>query len=929
LLILSGQIAAMRKQRFGDALVANVRDAGGEAGWTEDRNAVVLGATPKAGAGYKFEFEQRGFIETVTTPMGRKWRQKVDGQGRILETVTPSESRISHQRDEHGRTTCLSRDGRAVCRFTYADLGWLSKATYPDGTTREIERNPTSELAGTKDRLGNREEFRYQDRRLVEIRNGKGIATTFDYDQSGRLARTRFPGGAAESYTWSGDGLLRTIQGPGGQVTEVSNGPAGRPVRVRYADGEELLFGYDRAGRITSAVNREATVRFEYDADGRVVRESTDTETIGYEYDADGNPVSLTYPSGARAGFTWDADFRLATVTDGNGGVHRFDYDADSRGYEHRLPNGIESKTTQLRTGLTESIRASLDGRPLFALDYRYDDEDRIRQFGDSSFAPRSYRYDAEGQLLGVTASSRTEEFRYDRAGNCVAMSGETAVYNDLDQLVSLDKAPYRYDERGNLVALSRKDGPVRLVYNSRNLLTAALLPDGSEVRFGYDALGRRVWKRSGGQETRYTWAGETMVSETVRKNGRTHIREFLYVPGTCRPLAMRVDGTVFCCHTDPLGTPRRMTDANGRVVWSAEFSAFGECRAEAAGEDMPLRFPGQYADGETGLYYNRFRYYSPKLGRYISKDPITFRAGLNFYRYCGNDPVNPADPLGLFGLKDAAVFGAGLVTAVAVGALVVATAPLSGPVLLGAAILAGGAAGGAVAGGLNQGLNEQHLCIPCVLKAMGRGLVSGLLAAIPFALLPLGASAIMLMGAGLASGEIGYVANWAITPGAKWSNDEFLKTALVSAVLAPVLAFAGGKLLGKPPEAARTKVYPDGSVRTPDGKFAGKTGVVPGTPGVTQAEAIINARPGWRVAGKEISVRDANGTLRRYDLVGQKPNGDYVGVEVKSGTATRTPQQRQVDANLEAQGGLDTVGQRAQDAGIDRISSVEVLNVP
>jgi hypothetical protein len=130
----------------------------------------------------------------------------------------------------------------------------------------------------------------------------------------------------------------------------------------------------------------------------------------------------------------------------------------------------------------------------------------------------------------------------------------------------------------------------------------------------------------------------------------------------------------------------------------------------------------------------------------------------------------------------------------------------------------------------------------------------------------------------------------------------------------------------GKP---CSTKVYPDGSVRTPDGKFAGTTGDRPGIPGEEQAEKIVNARPGWRVVGKEISVRDSDGTLRRYDLVAENPNGENVGIEVKSGDATRTAQQRTVDSNLEASGGLDTVGQRAADAGIDRISSVEVIKVP
>jgi hypothetical protein len=124
-------------------------------------------------------------------------------------------------------------------------------------------------------------------------------------------------------------------------------------------------------------------------------------------------------------------------------------------------------------------------------------------------------------------------------------------------------------------------------------------------------------------------------------------------------------------------------------------------------------------------------------------------------------------------------------------------------------------------------------------------------------------------------------------------------------------------------------RTYPDGSVRTPDGKFAGKTGTIPGTPAVLDAQRIVDSRAGWQVVGREISVRDASGTLRRYDLVAKNPAGEFVGIEVKGGGATLTAQQRAVDASLNARGGFDTVGQRAIDAGIDRISRTEVIHVP
>ena len=63
----------------------------------------------------------------------------------------------------------------------------------------------------------------------------------------------------------------------------------------------------------------------------------------------------------------------------------------------------------------------------------------------------------------------------------------------------------------------------------------------------------------------------------------------------------------------------------------------------------MPFRFPGQYEDAETGLHYNRFRYYHPELGRYLSPDPLGQAASPNLYDYAGQSPTMQIDPLGLY----------------------------------------------------------------------------------------------------------------------------------------------------------------------------------------------------------------------------------------------------------------------------------------
>ena len=99
--------------------------------------------------------------------------------------------------------------------------------------------------------------------------------------------------------------------------------------------------------------------------------------------------------------------------------------------------------------------------------------------------------------------------------------------------------------------------------------------------------------------------------------------------------------------HPDQLGAPQKMTDAARSVVWDRQAGPFGEFEAISGLGQMPLRFPGQYADGDNGFSYNYYRDYDPALGRYIESDPIGLLGGLNTYGYVGGNPVIYADPTG------------------------------------------------------------------------------------------------------------------------------------------------------------------------------------------------------------------------------------------------------------------------------------------
>ncbi|MDD0815431.1 RHS domain-containing protein [Curvibacter sp. HBC28] len=111
--------------------------------------------------------------------------------------------------------------------------------------------------------------------------------------------------------------------------------------------------------------------------------------------------------------------------------------------------------------------------------------------------------------------------------------------------------------------------------------------------------------------------------------------------------------------HCNHLGTPLALIDVEtAKIIWHAEFDPWGLMKSEynPYNIDQPIRMQGQQRDQETGLFYNRYRYYIPRVGRYVTQDPVGLQGGVHLYQYASTNPLQWTDPLGL----DAVGNGAG-----------------------------------------------------------------------------------------------------------------------------------------------------------------------------------------------------------------------------------------------------------------------------
>jgi RHS repeat-associated protein len=635
---------AVARSFDGQGQLASVRDGEGRT-WRYRNGAfgVLEQITDPKGGALSFGYDIEGRLLSVTNALGRVYRFSRDAAGRVTEEEDFDGRVKRYTRDAAGQVTETLKPDGARLNYGYDKSGLLKRIeTFgPDGAAEDVAR------------------FWYDGRELlVQAENGAALIE-LERDRNGRIIDETVNGQRVKSRRDSsglrivrelvgiGGGLSAYVRDPLGAVEQLTSGDAafdfsrdalGRETGRRSGSGFELTQRFDPSGQLiehragAAQTSRLSVSPLGLNLPTPATADSAPQARRLYAYDRAFAPVKIVDAIWGETKFAHDGNGQIASA-DGASGTERFTYDA--------ARNVVGASAPASRAGYGgESYRAT----------------------------PIDNWTSTPGGVVKIARGPKGERIRllHDACGRLIERSVDRDGFR-------AQRWTYAWDAHDRLVSSSFLNGA----------------SETETWSFTYDPFGRRITKvrQLRGQEreranllwpqpegrtdtpqvgTFFLWDGDQLTTEAPLHLGG-HVEwgkatQWLYADeGSHTPIAKRLpDGTTLSIVADHLGTPKEMFDNKGALVWAADHHVWGSIRTvrtsgalalkpshDLAEHHCPFRFPGQYEDPETGLYYNRHRHYDPLTGQYASPDPIGLAGGDRPQGYVANPGVW-TDPLGL-----------------------------------------------------------------------------------------------------------------------------------------------------------------------------------------------------------------------------------------------------------------------------------------
>jgi RHS repeat-associated protein len=715
---------------MGNRTREEVRNAQGQLAWLLVRNINSLNRVQSTAVGGQlttsYGFDANGETVSSTNGANESTQLGLDGLRRVKTITNAANATASlsynaldgvvqasdfkgvgttYARDALGNATGESSPDSGLQSTQYDALGLPSTVTDALGQATSIERDLLGRPTLITQVVGATTTLRYDlsgpaynqagqpnasKGSLSEIVDASGT-TTYQRDNFGRVtAKTQtLLSGTARSvgYAYASNGLLTSTTYPGGQVLQHVYDATGQITGLNWA-GQALVTGitWNPLGQPTGwswnlpGSSTAIPATRSYNTAGQL----TATEFSSYLYNSAGRIYNLTQnlwkPGStdplettlAQADNTWNVQYdSLGRITQMGDGVRIVTYQYDANGNRTSSVRTTVTGTPPVTHTLTRTYGTAAGHNRLLGFEQT---AATTGPQGTSSIAPANYQYNTAGDLVGdglmIYAYNSQGRMESATTGASPEAPKTKYAYNALGQrvfktepLYSAAGKPASTKNLNNLLAdeddkdpSQEQPGLIQQLVNFFSKLWSPSTSDAEKLGWTY------VYAEDGSLLAEYGEGGAATSGSA----------QYLWLPTANgpMPIAAVIKGQTFAVHSDHLNTPRKLTQADGQVVWQWAYSAFGDEQPTTAAKRFTsemttpstgstsiadvtfnLRYPGQYFDKETNLHYNYFRTYAPSTGRYTQGDPIGLDGGWNRFAYVDGNPLSYTDPEGLVGL--------------------------------------------------------------------------------------------------------------------------------------------------------------------------------------------------------------------------------------------------------------------------------------